>query len=1174
MWLVNAALRRPYTVWVGMLLVLVLGLVGYFRTPTDILPNLKVPVVVVFASYRGMPAPDMEQSITIRLERVLTRCDHLEHIESRSLLGIGIIKCFFRSQVDPDVAASQVISLVSSELQNLPPGMLMPTILKYDATAIPVGNLVLSSNSHDDRYLLDLADTRLRDELSSIPGLASAPVFGGVLRQVQVFIDPRKLEAYRLSAMDVVDRVNKQSQVLPTGEIRIDKQTYYVSSNSMVENPEDFASIPIGTDGRKVIYLGDVADVRDAARWRTNTVRADGRRVVYMPLLRQAGASAVAVVDNVRDKIPKLYEHGSVPEDVQVEVAFDQSQYVRDALANLRLEALGGAVLASLVVLLFLGSIRTTWIVALAIPLSILAAFLGLYFAGMTINIMTLGGLALVLGRVIDDSIVDVENTVRHIGMGKTPLDAARDSAHEIAGPVLIATVTTVVVFLPLVFMEGVGKYLFMPMAFAAALALFASYIVSRTVSPLYCARFLRPHSEGERFPWLFFAVGLVLALIGLGTWLARPYLSAWLLDGRLPLGGQILRALYHAVTVTGVLGVAIVALGPLVGLLAWIAPHFDRLYQWSVRGYEWLLRFCLRWRVAVVGLILALLVPTVLGARKIGQELFPEVDASEFTIHMRATGGPRVEQTEQQVNEIERIIRGDPDRGIAGVIPPEDLELVLANIGINARWSAIYTPNNGPHAAFVRIQLRSGFAGRRTPTLVYVERLREQLTERFPSNDFFFETAGITRRILNAGAVAPIEVQVFGQEAEARRAVARQLAKQIARHSQVKDTYLPQGMDLPQLHIDVDRRRAALLGYTETDVVRNVIVALMSSSQLAPNFWIDPRTGNPYLIGVQYPEYAVEDVQTLENIPISGKSNGPVRLIKDVAQIERSQGPVEMYHFDSTRVSQLFINVTGNDLAGVAAEVERIVNQPPLEYALNNLPADKQDLADDEGFQQKLATYLRRNRAPLREEIRKQYGINPDRLKLPPGVRVEVRGEVGSMRDSFKWMAFSLALAVLLVYLVMVAQFQSWVDPLITIVSAPLGLIGVVAILVATDTSLNVQTCMGVLMMVGISVSNSVLVVEFANQQRETGLDPLTAVVNAARIRMRPILMTTIATIAGLLPMAIHLRPGDEMNLPLARAVIGGLTASTVLTLFVVPVLYVLLKPRGTRAAHPPLAA
>jgi multidrug efflux pump subunit AcrB len=1174
MWLVNAALRRPYTVWVGMLLVIVLGFVSYFKTPNDILPNLKVPVVVVYASYRGMPAPDMEQSITIRIERALTRCDHLEHIESRSLLGAGIIKIYFRPEVEPDIAASQVISLVSSEIQNLPPGMVMPTVLKYDATAIPVGNLVISSDTRDDRYLLDLAEHQLRDELAGVAGLASAPVFGGVLRQVQIYVHPRKLEAYKLSAVDVVDRVNKQSQVIPTGEIRIDRQTCYVSSNSMVVKPEEFATIPLGTDGRKVVYLSDVADVIDGARWRTNTVRVDGQRAVYMPLLRQAGASAVTVVDNVRDHLAKLHEHGAVPQDVKVEVTFDQSQYVRDALDNLRLESVGGAVLASLVVLLFLGSLRTTWIVALSIPLSLLAALVGLYFTGHTINIMTLGGLALVLGRVIDDSIVDVENTVRHLHLGKTPLEAARESAREISVPVLVATVTTVVVFVPLLFMEGVGKYLFMPMAFAASLALFASYIISRTVSPLYCSRFLRPPHEEERFPWWFFAGALVVALVCLGVWLLKFQLAGWLLDGRLPLGGRLLRGGYYVAIVVGIIAGALVALVPLLLFLKWLAPRFDRSYEGGVGIYERLLRFCLRWRLAVVVLLLALLVPTVLAGRHIGQELFPEVDASEFTIHMRATGGPRVEETEEQVKEIERIIRGDPENQVAGVVPPEDLDLVLANIGINARWSAIYTPNNGPHAAFVRVQLRSGFAGRRTPTLTYVERLRERLAERFPSNDFFFETSGITRRILNAGAVAPIEVQIFGQDAEARREVARQLAKQISRHPKVKDTYLPQGMDLPQLHINVDRRRAALLGYTETDVVRNVIVALMSSAQIAPNFWIDPSTGNPYLIGVQYPEYAVEDIQTLENIPISGKPNGPVRLIKDVATIERTQGPVEMYHYDINRVSQLFINVAGNDLAGVAAEVERVVNQPPLEFALNNLPADKLHLAEDEGFCEKLKTYLKKGRPRLREEIRKEYGINPDRVKLPPGVRVEMRGEVSSMRDSFREMTFSLTLAVMLIYLVMAALFQSWVDPLIATASAPLGLIGVVAILAVTDTSLNIQTCMGVLMMVGISVSNSVLVVEFANRQRQAGLDTLAAVISAARVRLRPILMTTLATIVGLVPMAVHLRPGDEMNLPLARAVIGGLAASTLLTLFVVPVLYVLLKPRGPASPEVPLAA
>jgi multidrug efflux pump subunit AcrB len=1096
MWLVNVALRRPYTVWVGMLLVAVLGFVSYRRTPTDILPNLKVPVVVVFASYRGMPAPDMEQSVTAILERALTRCDHLAHIESRSLLGIGIIKVYFRPEVDPDVAASQVISLVNGEMQNLPPGMLPPSILKFDASAIPVGNLVISSDSRDDRYLLDLADHQLRDELAGIEGLASAPVFGGVFRQVQIFVHPRTLEALKLSPIDVARIVNNQSQVIPTGEIRIGNQTYYVSSNSMVTNPKDFEKIPLWADGRKIVYLGDVATVEDSARWRTNTVLADGQRAVYMPLLRQAGASAVKMVDNVKEFLPELYNRGVVPSDVKVEVTFDQSQYVRDALSNLRYEALAGAVLASLVVLLFLGSWRSTWIVALSIPLSILAALVGLYFTGQTLNIMTLGGLALVLGRVIDDSIVNVENTVRHLNMGKTPLQAARDSSHEIALPVFIATVTTVVVFLPIIFIEGVGKYLFTPLALSATLAMFASYLVSRTVSPVCCARFLRPHREGEKFAWRFFAEKIEA-------------------------------------------------------------------------GYERVLRVCLSWRLAVVILLLACLVPAVWSFSHIGQELFPEVDSSEFTVHVRASGGPRVEETERQVNDIENLIRE--------VVPAEDLKLILSNIGISSRWSAIYTSNNGPHAAYIQVQLRGGFDGRRRPTLDYVEELRDKLADRFPTNDFFFETGGMIRRILNSGAVAPIEVQVFGRNAEDRRRAARELDLQIGKLPQVRDTYLPQALNLPQLRIDVDRTRAALLGFTENDVIRNVITAIMSSAQIAPNFWIDPQSGNPYFIGVQYPEHMVEDIHTLENIPISSERGGaasrdsksPVRLVKDVAHIERTQGPVEVYHNDANRVSQVYVSVTGNDLASVASQVEHIIDKPPLEFALKNLPADKEDLADNEQFQQKLAGYLdaKRNKKALRNEIRKTFGVDANRLKLPQGVRVQVRGEVHSMRESFKEMAFSLGLAVLLVYLVMAAQFSSWLDPLIMIVAAPLGLIGVAVALWATTTSLNIQSLMGVLMMVGISVSNSVLLVEFANRQRRAGMEILEAVVSAARIRMRPILMTALATIAGLLPLAIHLRPGDEMNLPLARAVIGGLAGSTVLTLFVVPVLYLLLERRTAPA-------
>ena len=523
MWLVNLALRRSYIVWVGMLLALVLGVMSYARTPTDILPTLKVPVVIVFASYRGMPAPDMEQSVVAPLERALTRCDKLDHIDSRSLLGIGIIRLYFRPDVDPDVAAAQVNALVYGELQFLPPGMQPPSVLKYDASSIPVGSLVITSERRDDKFLLDLADHELRDELAGVEGLSSAPVFGGVFRQIQIYVRPQALEAYHVSPFELANLVNKESQVFPGAELRIENQNYLLGSNSMSRTPRNFENLPLWTEGRKVVHLKDIAHVEDGTRWRTNTVRVDGRPAVFMPLLRQGGASAVRVVDEVEETLPNLA--GKLPykmEDVNVEVAFDQSQYVRDALENLRMESMIGAVLASLVVLLFLANLRLTGIVALSIPLSLLAAFIGLYFAGHTLNIMTLGGLALVLGRVVDDSIVDVENTTRHMAMGKSPLQAVRDSASEISVPILVATVVTAIVFFPITLMSGMGKYLFTPLAVSATLALFASYIVSRTVSPLCCSRLLRPHQLHARPLSRRMGIAALATFAGAGAlWLA-----------------------------------------------------------------------------------------------------------------------------------------------------------------------------------------------------------------------------------------------------------------------------------------------------------------------------------------------------------------------------------------------------------------------------------------------------------------------------------------------------------------------------------------------------------------------------------------------------------------------------------------------------------------------------
>jgi HAE1 family hydrophobic/amphiphilic exporter-1 len=1156
MWLVNLALRRPYFVWVGMLLTLVLGLLSYARTPTDILPTLKVPVVVVFASYRGMPAPDMENTVVAPLERVLTRCDNLDHIESRSLLGIGIIRLYFRPEVNPDVAAAQVNALVYGELQFLPPGMQPPGVFKYDASSIPVGSLVITSDRHDDKYLLDLADHELRDELAGVEGLAAAPVFGGVFRQIQIYARPESLEAYRLSPFELAGLVNKQSQVFPGAELRLHDQNFLLGSNSMARTPREFEDLPLWSEGRKVVYLRDVARVEDGVRWRTNTVRVDGRRAVFMPLLRQGGASAIRVVDDVQEALREI--PGKLPdkmEDVNVEVAFDQSQYVRESLDNLRWEACGGALLAALVVLLFLGSLRGTWIVALAIPLSALAAFVGLYYSGHTLNIMTLGGLALVLGRVVDDSIVDVENTSRHLEMGKSPEQAVRDSAAEISAPIFVATVVTVIVFLPVTLMSGMGKYLFTPLAFSATLAMFASYVVSRTVSPVCCVRLLRPHTGRERFPRTLLATALVLGIFG-GIVYAAAAVT--------PVASWLPRAAAAALAAAGLLaGVA---------LIHRAAPLFHRGFERLTGAYIRALGFCLRWRYAVLGLVAAGVAVAFLASRRLDQELFPEVDSGDFTVHMRVAGGPRVEETERVVADVERVIRGDPTAGVPAVIPAEDLEMVLSNVGLSSRWSAIYSPNNGPHAAAVRVQLRSGFAGRRVSTAEYVGRLRARLAEEFPGNDFFFETGGMIRRILNAGAVAPIEVRIRGRNDPDRRDFARRLNARLARLPEVRDTYLPQGMYLPQLIIQVDRSRAAQqFGFTELDVMRSVFTALMSSAQIAPNLWIDRSSGNQYLIGVQFPEDAVRSIQSLEDIPISSEKGRPagggVRKLKELATVEHSQGPLEVYRHAGEPVSQLFLNVVGNDLRAASETVRRVVGEMLLDYAIGSLPLDKLGLAADTQFLERLEEYFRAGTKSQRGRIIKEYGVDPEKLRH--GLRVDVHGEVASMADSFRQMALSLALAVVLVYLIMAAQFGSWLDPLIMVIAAPLGVIGVVLALWATDTSLNIQSLMGVLMMVGISVSNSVLLVDFANRERETGLGARDAALSAARVRLRPILMTTAATILGLLPMAMHLRPGDEMNLPLARAVIGGLAGSTVLTLFVVPILYVLLR-RDNPAAVP----
>ncbi len=1030
--MVKAALRNPHAVVVLALIVAILGGVSLSKTPVDVFPDLHVPAVLVAVGYRGMPASDMEASITRRLERMFMQADGIDHMESRSLVGIGLIKIFFRPEVDVNAAISQIIALAVADLRYLPPGTLPPLVVRFDATSIPVCQLTLSSETLSASELFDVANYTIRGQLGNVPGVAAPPVFGGRIRQIMVYLDPAKLQANDLSPMDVVHAVETSNIVIPTGEAKIGDSDYSIETNSQLGNAEAFNAIPLKVVRNATVFVRDVAHAEDSTQIVSNVVRVDGHHSVYLPIMKQGGANTIRVVDAVKDAMTHFAD---VPPSVKLGLVFDQSIYVREAIANLEHEGMLGAVLAGLMVLLFLASVRSTVAILVSIPLSVVAAFGGLYFTGETVNLMTLGGLALAVGRVVDDAIVVLENVARHLEHGKSPRQAALDGASEVAMPVFISTVTTIIVFLPVVFLSGIGRYLFTPLGKSVAFAMAASYVFAMTFVPVFCARFLTKEAaqagEHSRF-----------------------------------------------------------------------ARAFDRV----AARYERSLAALIRRRRTAFALIGAAFAASVgLLAPRIGQEFFPMVDAGQFVLNVRTTPGMKVEKTEEYVAGIEELVRK--------VVPRDELDTIVSNVGIFRGFSAMYSPNSGEHTAYIQVKLT---LEHKTPTAEIVRRLDAELAEAYPDVEHFVQMGGIVSAALDFGLPAPIDVQVMDENLVEGRAFAEKIKAAIQTVPGTSGTLIAQSLRMPTLKIDVDRVKAAQLGLTQKDVETNLITSLNSSVTIDPIIWIDPRSGNDYFVAGQYPESKIDSIQTIQNVPITParKKKGKLPLsvpLRNLARISRTESLVEATHYNIQRTIDVFTTPAGRDIGSVAHEIEEKIE-------------------------------------PLMKE-------------MPENARVRVIGEVASMRDSFASFGGAISLAVLLVYLVLVAQFRSLVAPLLIITAVPLGFIGVLTTLWITGTTINVQTFLGVMMLVGIVVSNSILLVEFADRKMEEGLAAFDAAVASGRVRIRPILMTSIATVLGLLPMAFNIGTGGEANVPLARAVIGGLCVSTFLTLFAVPALYVTAK-------------
>ncbi len=1036
--LTAAALRNPYLVIVTALVVVVLAAFSLPRMPMDLLPAFRTPAVQVLTLYPGMPANVMEADITSRLERWTGQSNGIARQVSRSLTGVSVVRNYFREDIDPNTAMSQVSALAASDLYYLPPGTAPPMVMPFDPTApIPLALLSVSSPVASERDLYDIAYFQLRNLLQGISGVIAPAVYGGRIRRILVRLDRDRLQARNLSPMDVSTALRAQNVLVPLGNVTVGAIDYQLETNGIPERVDEINRFPIRVDDGRPIFVQDVGHAEDTAQIQSNIVRIDGRRQVYIPIYRQPGANTLAVVSEVRRALGGLRR--SLPAGINLDVVLDQSVFVRQSIRALLSEAALGALLAALMIVAFLRSVRASLVVLLAIPLSVLAAVLGLYATGNSLNAMTLGGLALAIGRLVDDAIVVLENSIRHARMGKPIHRAVLDGAKEVSAPVLVATVATCIVFVPVIFLRGIGRFLFTPLALAVTFAMAASFLVAMTIVPIYTRRFLGKSIETAHAHDVS----------------KRP-------DATLGPMQRAFRALLRPVVRVPALA-AFVAVGVVAAA--------------------------------------AMLVP------RLGRELFPRADAGQMTITLRAPSGTRIERTESYVARAEQIVRQ--------VIPRDELSIVISNVGILYDWPAAYTPNSGTSDAFLQLELRDN---RTLGTDAYADRLRRAIRAHLPEVEAAFDTGGLLTAALSDGAISPISIAIEGVSGADGERIVREVVRRASRVRGAVDVRLQERFDYPSVRVEVDRVRASLMGMTESDVVRSVAAALTSSVNFDPAFWIDPRNGNHYFLGVQYRESAIADLDTVLDVPITPRNGGAAVPLRSVATLSRHVSVGEVRHENIKRVFQVLVNVRGRDVGGVSADLERAVKG----------------------------------------------------VRLPPRARVAVRGEVATMRTSFRDLGTGLALAVALVYLLLVAQFRSFVDPLLILLAVPLGAIGAVGALYATGTTLNVQSLIGMLFMVGIAVSNSVLLVDFANRLRQDGRSSTEAAIESAVVRLRPVLMTSLAAVLGLLPMAIGLGRGGESNVPLARAVVGGLTASTLLTLFIVPALDAWVHRKQVAVAPP----
>jgi HAE1 family hydrophobic/amphiphilic exporter-1 len=1069
------SIRNPYFIIVICLALLVIGVTSLSRMPVDLFPPINLPEVVVATFYSGMPPEDIETDITDPLERFFTLASGVDHMESRSLLGVSIIRVYFQPSTNPDADVSQLSNLALADLKRLPPGTLPPVVLKFDASSLPVALVTVEGEGLNQTQLHDYAQFQIRNQIAVVPGAEIPGVFGGIYRQIMVYVDPYKLASRQLSVMDVVSAVNNANLILPAGDVKMGPYDYFVYSNSLVDNMKQLGEVPLKVKGKSWVTVDDIGKAEDSHQIQYNIVRIDGQKSAYIPIMKQGGDSnTIAVVNGVRQLITHLYD---IPKQMKTSIVFDQSVFVKEAIHTVLHEGALGLILTSLMILIFLGSFRATSAVLLSIPISALAAFVVLAMLGGTVNTMILGGMALAFSRVIDNSVISLENIYRHLEMGTAPMIAAEIGGSEVSLAVLAATLVDVVDFFPVVFLYGVAKFLFSALALAFCLSLLASFVVAMTVIPLFCSRFLK----------------------------AVPHIPESTNRG----GGYDVEPNKAADQ-------------------SWLDrfnTHFNRHFNKLLDFYERSVRRALQRPGLTVALLSGLFVLSLAIYPLLGLAFFPKTDAGQFTISLKVPTGTRIEVTNEYIAKVEDLIRREVD--------PKDLKRIVSNIGVVPDFSALYTTNSGPYTATVQVALNQPHT---LSSFAYMDLVQKAMASQFPDIRTFLSSGSMVDAILNMGMPAPIDVQVSSPDLQEIYGIAQQLSNRFREIHGVGQIYIPQDMNYPALRLDVNRVHAGELGLTQKDVVDNVITALNSNYMIAPNYWVDRKSGNDYYLTVQYFEHgdaAIHNMTDLGQIPLrdaNGDSlscgpsgtppspggqpawacNGsrPTTALSNVVNVHEVMTPTEVDHYQIQRAIDIYVTPSGEDLGRVTSAVRDILSKE----------------------------------------------------KIPGNVRVNLRGMVQGMEASFKSFGLGFLISFVLLFLILTAQFKSFIDPFLIMLAIPMGFVGVLLILPLTHSTLNVMSLMGVLMLVGIADSNSILIVDFAHNLERQGLSPADAVITACRVRLRPILMTSLATIIGMIPMALKLGTGAEQYTPMARAIIGGLTSSVLLTIFIVPAAYLLV--------------